>query len=365
MDPNKRVLVAMSGGVDSSVVAAVLKREGWDVFGVTLQLNPCEDRGLARSCCGVDAALNARRVADQLGIEHLLLDCRREFSRLVLEPAWREYARGRTPSPCILCNERIKFGLLLDKALALGASRVATGHYARVVDREGRLALARSHDKAKDQSYFLFALGQSQLERTLLPLGELTKPEVRELARELGLATAERRESQDACLGSGAEFAESLRLRFDEEPRAGDLVDTSGRALGHHDGLHRFTIGQRRGLGVALGKPAFVCAIDGEGARVVVTTEPGDLWSARLVVRLLSDGSLPQRCAVQIRSRHAPAAASVAIGEPGLAEIRFDEPQRAVAPGQAAVFYEGDTVVGGGWIERAIGRGHGPTQPGG
>ncbi|MGI5864461.1 MAG: tRNA 2-thiouridine(34) synthase MnmA [Myxococcales bacterium] len=364
MGANKRVLVAMSGGVDSSVVAALLKRDGWDVFGVTLQLNPCEDRGLARSCCGVDAVLNARRVADQLGIEHMLLDCRREFSRLVLEPAWREYARGRTPSPCILCNERIKFGLLLDKALALGAGRIATGHYARIIDREGRLALARPLDRAKDQSYFLFALGQVQLERTLLPLGELTKPQVRELARELGLATAERRESQDACLGSGADFAESLRLRYGDEPRSGDIVDTSGRIVGRHDGLHRFTIGQRRGLGVALGKSAFVCAIDGENANVVVTTEPRDLWSAGLVVRLLTDRSLPQRCAAQIRSRHTPAPASVTIVEPGLAEVRFDEPQRAVAPGQAAVLYDGEVVAGGGWIERAIGPGAAPHSVG-
>lgn len=355
---NKRVLVAMSGGVDSSVVAAVLVKEGWDVLGATLQLNPCQDRQGGQSCCGVQAVLAARSVADQLGIPHTVMDCRREFEAQVLRPAWDDYTRGHTPSPCVVCNQDIKFGYLLHRANTLGASHVATGHYARVVvNPDGRRHLLRGQDANKDQSYFLFALSGQQLGSVLFPLGGMTKPEVRVLARELGLATAERADSQDACLGSGGEgFAEALRDRFDAPARPGVMVDREGKVLARHDGLHQFTIGQRKGLGLALGARAFVVDIRDEDAAVVISTREQDLWGDRMVVRPIRapEGEpWPARCAVQIRSRHTAAAASITVREDGWVDVRFDQPQRAITCGQAAVFYAGDRVLGGGWIVRA------------
>ncbi|MDR0966011.1 MAG: tRNA 2-thiouridine(34) synthase MnmA [Myxococcales bacterium] len=356
--PKPTVLVALSGGVDSSVAAHLLQRQGYPLISATLQLNPCEDRGIARSCCGVDAVLSARRVASLLGIEHVLIDCRGEFQERVLRPAWEAYARGLTPSPCILCNERIKLGLLADKALRLGATHIATGHYARIRrDESGRPSLCRGLDVGKDQAYFLFSLRPAQLDRLLLPLGEFSKPEVRALAIELGLPTAERRESQDACLATSADgFAESLRLRFDAEPLRGPILDADGRVLGQHEGLHRFTIGQRRALGVSVGHRAFVRALRASDGAVLLTGDECALWSRQMRVRCVhldhpSEGAL--RCDVQIRSRHkaAPALVERLEADSALVQVTFDEAQRAITPGQAAVFFEGERVVGGGWIE--------------
>lgn len=363
-DIKPTVLVALSGGVDSSVAALRLQRQGYPLISATLQLNPCEDRGLARSCCGVDAVLSARRVASQLGIDHVLIDCRREFQDRVLRPAWEAYARGLTPSPCILCNEHIKLGLLAERARQLGASLVATGHYARIErDAAGKPCLCRGRDAAKDQAYFLFSLKRAQLERLCLPLGDLSKAEVRAIAAELGLASAERRESQDACLSTSTDgFAESLRLRFDAAPIAGPILDDAGRELGRHAGLHRFTIGQRRALGVSVGHRAFVREIRARDGAVVITGDERALWSQQMRVRCVHaklPGDGPLRCEVQIRSRHRPAAALVAPLEAGPAPralVTFEAPQRAITPGQAAVFFQGDRVVGGGWIEPL----HGP-----
>lgn len=353
------VLVALSGGVDSSVAAFLLQQQGYPLIGATLQLNPCEDRGIARSCCGVDAVISARRVAEKLGIEHVLIDCRREFQERVLRPAWEAYARGLTPSPCILCNEHIKLGLLAQRARCLGASLVATGHYARVVrDAAGQPHLCRGRDAKKDQAYFLFSLKRAQLDRLLLPLGDLSKAEVRAIAADLGLPSAERRESQDACLATSPDgFAESLRLRFEAESRAGPILDEAGHALGHHEGLHRFTIGQRRALGISLGQRAFVRELRASDGAVVITRDERALWSDQMRVRCVHAALPPKRplrCEVQIRSRHRAALALVEPLEPGprpLVQVTFDVPQRAITPGQAAVFFEGDRVAGGGWIE--------------
>jgi tRNA-specific 2-thiouridylase len=350
--PRERIVVAMSGGVDSSVAAALLVREGVEVVGATLQLLPCEDRALDPSaCCGLDGARSARAVADQLGIAHAVLDCRGEFEREVLRASWSEYARGRTPNPCILCNQHLKWGFLLRRLAGLGAERVATGHYAR---KGPGPCLLRGADRDKDQSYFLFSLSDEQLARTRFPLGGMTKAEVRALARELGLPTAERPESQDACYTISEDgFAESLRLRFDQALPEGAFVAPDGRALGHHDGVHRFTVGQRRGLGLSLGARAFVSEIRAGTGEVVVTTDERSLLARGLVVRLARPTQAP-RFEVQIRSRNRPVSARLVRADDSVAEIAFDGPQRAVTPGQAAVFYDGERVVGGGWIERAV-----------
>lgn len=349
----KRVVVAMSGGVDSSVAAALLLRQGYSVVGATLQLLPCEDRTLdASSCCGLDGARSARAVAERLGIPHAVLDCRGEFERDVLRASWDEYARGRTPNPCILCNQFIKWGFFLKRLAGLGGELTATGHYARLGPGP---SLRRAADSMKDQSYFLFSLSREQLSRTLFPLGELTKAQVRALARELGLPTAERAESQDACYSASEDgFAESLRLRFDASARPGAFVSADGRELGRHEGVHRFTIGQRRGLKVALGSRAFVSEIRAGPAEVVLSTDERSLYARGLVVRLAYPLSAPERFEVQIRSRHRAVPARLVAAGATSAEIAFEVPQRAASPGQAAVFYDGDRVVGGGWIERAV-----------
>ncbi len=356
MSARQRVLVAMSGGVDSSLAAALLVRQGFEVQGITLRLNPCEDQALGKSCCGVDAVLSARQVADQLGIEHAVLDVRREFEARVLKPAWSDYSRGRTPSPCVLCNQEIKFGLLLERARALGAPRIASGHYARIAKGEdGSPRLLRARDSTKDQSYFLFSLSPDQLDSLMLPLGEMTKAEVRAMARELSLSPAERADSQDACLSISEDgFAESLRQRFEEPALTGPFVDSSGKILGEHPGLHRFTVGQRRGLGISLGARAFVQELRADGA-VVLTSDEKALWSAGLTARLVRPlpGSF-ESVSVQIRSRHAAVPARLERAEGLSVQLRFEQPQRAVTPGQAAVIYDGERVLGGGWIERAL-----------
>ncbi len=353
------VLVAMSGGVDSSVAAALLMQAGHEVIGVTLQLLPCDQAGRVRSCCGYESAPRAREVACQLGIPHYVLDCQAEFDETVLRPSWEEYSWGCTPNPCVWCNQRIKFGRLLDFASDLGADRVATGHHARIVrDRsQGPPVLMRGRDPNKDQSYFLHSLDERQLDRAQLPVGELTKDRVRRIATELGLGCASSPESQDACFVSdGSSFAESLRLRFGRPARRGTIVDDRDRRVGEHPGIHHFTIGQRKGLGVALGSPAWVRSIDPKTAVVRLTTDPAALLSGSLVASDVRFGPCfaefdSGRCQVQIRYRHPPADASVTRLSEGRALVEFDTPQRAVTPGQAAVLYQGERVIGGGRID--------------
>jgi len=355
----------MSGGVDSSVAAALLQRQGYEVVGTTLRLYDCEEKQSERSCCGLSGVAEARAAAGRLNIPHYVIDGQQLFERRVLRDAWRQYARGFTPNPCVRCNEWMKFGLLFEQAAKLGATYVATGHHARVIrdDRSSeagslRPKLCRGQDPAKDQSYFLFSLTLEQLAISLLPIGAMTKQQVRSVAREIGLPNADRLESQDACIAQRRDLAEALRQRFGGSRRPGLLRDATGRVLGQHDGIHRFTVGQRKGLGVALGERQYVLSIDAATGDVVVgedkQLEANGLRATNVswLVEVPTEQAVDVE--VQIRYRHRAVPAVVVRQRQGVAEVRFASPQRAVSPGQAAVFYQGDQVIGGGWIESAV-----------
>jgi tRNA-specific 2-thiouridylase len=327
-------------------------------IGVTLCLRPPESLAPARACCGTDDLSMAQRVADKLGIAHYQIDARDEFEAAVLRPAWDDYGGGRTPNPCVLCNQKMKFGRLLAHALALGADAVATGHHARIEpDGEGgRPVLRRGRDRRKDQSYFLFALSVEQLRAARTPIGGMTKDEVRAFAAELGLPNAARPGSRDACLASrDGSFAEALRELFGGTTAPGKIVDAAGREVGAHRGCHRFTVGQRHGLRVALGGPAYVVEIRPERSEIVVGT-----WDELVCTGLTAVGvrwlveppAGPLRVAAQTRYRQPTVEAEVLPGEGERCVVRFDKPAAGVAPGQAVVFYEGERVLGGGWIER-------------
>ena len=352
-----RILVAMSGGVDSSVAALILKREGRDVVGVFMRHGVALPAGAepARSCCGVADAYDARRVADRLGIPFYVLDFEEGFRRII-DGFCETYDRGATPNPCILCNRDLKFGRLLDTAGGVEAAEVSTGHYARVERRDGRVLLRRGADASKDQSYVLFPLPQEALARTRFPLGGMAKAEVRALAREAGLPVMDKPESMEICFVPGDDYRALLRERIPGRIREGELRHADGRVLGRHPGHQLFTIGQRHGLGVALGAPAYVVRIDPATNTVVLGGAEG-LLSGDCTVRDVVWGIAPPaegtslRGAVQIRSQHRAAPAAVTALAGGRAAVRFDSPQRAVTPGQAAVLYEGEIVLGGGWIE--------------
>jgi tRNA-specific 2-thiouridylase len=363
------IAVAMSGGVDSSAVAAMLRAQGHNLIGLTMQL--WNQRRLAGRegmpeqvqgrCCSLDDVYDARRVAQQIGIPYYVVNHEERFERDVIRPFVDEYLSGRTPIPCSLCNNHLKFDQLLIVARQIGAERVATGHYARVAydEARGRWLLKRPADHSKDQTYFLFGLTQDQLSRTLFPLGDMTKPEVREMARESGLALAEKPDSQEICFVPGGDYKRFIDAYLAEQGEslpdtAGDLVTTSGEVIGEHTGIHNFTVGQRKGLGVATGSPLYVIQISGADKQVTVGGDE-HLYSRTLRakrVNLISVDELrePMRVAVKIRHRHEPAAAVMERGEADEVLVTFDEPQRAITPGQAAVFYDGDVVVGGGWI---------------
>jgi len=366
---SRTIAVAMSGGVDSSTVAAMLRADGHNVVGLTMQL--WNQRRLAGRdgmpeavtgrCCSLDDVYDARRVAETIGIPYYVVNHEDRFERDVVRPFVQEYLSGRTPIPCSLCNNHLKFDQLLTVAQQIGAEAVATGHYARVEfdDRSGRWLLKRPTDRSKDQTYFLFGLTQEQLSRTLFPLGGMTKPEVRELARKHGLALAEKPDSQEICFVPGGDYKRFLDAYLAEQgdslpDTSGELVTTDGRVIGEHTGIHNFTVGQRKGLGVATGSPLYVLQIKGDQRQVVVGDQQ-NLYSTTLVARrtnLVSTDQLdePMRVAVKIRHRHEPAPATIEkIGADEIL-VTFDEPQRAVTPGQAAVFYDADVVVGGGWI---------------
>jgi tRNA-uridine 2-sulfurtransferase len=369
MSTPRTIAVAMSGGVDSSTVAAMLRAEGHNIVGLTMQL--WNQRRLAGRegmpeavtgrCCSLDDVYDARRVAETIGIPYYVVNHEDRFERDVVRPFVQEYLSGRTPIPCSLCNNHLKFDQLLTVAQQIGAEAVATGHYACVEFDEprGRWLLKRPTDRSKDQTYFLFGLTQEQLSRTLFPLGGMTKPEVRELARQHGLALAEKPDSQEICFVPGGDYKTFLDAYLAEQgdalpDTAGELVTTDGRVIGEHAGIHNFTVGQRKGLGVATGSPLYVLQIKGDKRQVVVG-EQENLYSKTLTTRRtnlisVSDLQEPMRVSVKIRHRHEPAAAT--IDKKGTDEILviFDEPQRAITPGQAAVFYDGDVVVGGGWI---------------
>lgn len=348
---NKKIVVAMSGGVDSSVAASLLVEQGYKVHGVSLRMWE-ESRG-PRVCSD---HRGAAEVAKFLGIPHTLLDFRTEFAAGVVKPFARDYLHGRTPNPCIACNRDFKLGVLLNWAREQGSDFVATGHYARIVHRDDvGAALWRGADRAKDQSYFLFALGREQLARALFPLGEMQKVEVRERARRLGLPAAERPESQDICFGDYKKLVASQAER--DEICAGDMVDRYGKILGRHRGIHRVTIGQRHGLGIAAAKPLYVIEIDDESKRIVLGKKE-ELCCPGLIASEVNWLDLPGEseftAEVQIRYRAAPALCSIRPGADRSCEVRFQEPVQGVTPGQAAVFYRGKQVIGGGWIERAL-----------
>jgi tRNA-specific 2-thiouridylase len=356
--------VAMSGGVDSSVAAARLLQAGYDVVGVTLHLWDYEDeasgRGAHGRCCAPEDQYDARRVADALGFAHFTFDRRALFAQTVVEPFVQAYLSGETPSPCTACNRGVKLGELFALADRLGASKVATGHYARILrTANGAPRLAEGADLSKDQSYFLYASPSSWLERLLFPLGESTKREVRDEALARDLPGAGKGESQELCfVGPGAHaYADFVAQRAASRVRPGPLVDEGGRVVGTHDGVHRFTIGQRKGLGVALGRPAFVTRIDPEGAIVHLGPESAlHTRGATLSDVVLAEGvSLPARARVRVRYRHEGDGAVVSDQGEGRAVVLFDHPVRAVTPGQIAVLYDGSCVLGGGRIASPLG----------
>jgi tRNA-specific 2-thiouridylase len=353
-----RVLVAMSGGVDSSVAAALLAEAGHDVVGVSMQLYDQRHGDVQfGSCCTLDDLHDARRVAAALGVPHYIVNLEREFEREVVDDFVREYVSGRTPIPCVHCNGQLKFATLVERARGFGAERVATGHYARVTfdEAHGRYQLRRGLDATKDQSYFLFSLTQAQLAAAAFPVGHLTKGAVREHARRLGLRVADKPDSHEICFVPTGDHAAFVERRSPERPGAGPLIDRSGRVIGRHDGVHRFTVGQRKGLGLASGEPLYVLTIDArERAVMVGPREALDRRTCTASRVNWIDGEPPDRAlrvTAQIRYRHREAAAMVSPLEPGRARVEFEAPQAAVAPGQAVVFYDGDTVVGGGWID--------------
>jgi tRNA-specific 2-thiouridylase len=374
MQSIETIAVAMSGGVDSSTVAAMLRADGHNVIGLTMQLwnqrRLSGKEGMPESvqgrCCSLDDVYDARRVAQQIGIPYYVVNHEERFERDVIRPFVQEYVSGRTPIPCSLCNNHLKFDQLLIVAQQIGAERVATGHYARVAFDEARgklngkrWLLKRPADSSKDQTYFLFGLTQEQLSRTIFPLGDMTKPEVRELARRHGLALAEKPDSQEICFVPGGDYKRFIDAYLAEQGEAlpdtsGELVTTNGEVLGEHPGIHNFTVGQRKGLGVATGSPLYVIQISGASKQVIVGGEE-HLYSRTLRARRVNliavdDLHEPMRVAVKIRHRHEPAAAVIERAGDDEILVTFDEPQRAITPGQAAVFYDGDIVVGGGWI---------------
>ena len=370
MPDSEAIAVAMSGGVDSSTVAAMLRSEGRSVIGLTMQLwnqrRLAGHAGMPESvqgrCCSIDDVYDARRVAETLGIPYYVVNHEERFERDVVRPFVEEYLAGRTPIPCSLCNNHLKFDQLLIVARQIGADQIATGHYAQVIFDEqfSRWLLKRPADKSKDQTYFLFGLTQEQLSRTLFPLGGMTKPEVRELARKHHLVIAEKPDSQEICFVPGGDYKRFLEAYLSEQGDqsaeiAGEMVTTDGKVIGEHTGVHNFTVGQRKGLGVATGSPLYVIQIKNDTRQVVVGKDE-DLYSRTLMahrVNLISTGELcgPMKVSVKIRHRHQPAAATIEPAGPDKIRVRFDEPQRALTPGQAAVFYDRDVVVGGGWIE--------------
>jgi tRNA-uridine 2-sulfurtransferase len=359
-----RVLVAMSGGVDSSVAAALLRERGYEVVGVAMRLTPEAPPSSSprrATCCSYEDFEDARRVAERMDFPFYVIDLRADFAARVVGNFVSEYLGGRTPNPCVMCNREIKFDRLWSRARALEADFVATGHYAQIErDADGRFHLRRAQDSSKDQSYFLFTLGQNELARTLFPLGAMTKTEVRKRARGLGLANADKPESQEICFVPDGDYASFVeRAAAPAEIRRGSIVTTDGQALADHGGVHNFTVGQRRGLGIAAGTPMYVREIRAATGEVVVGSRD-QLNSAGLVagqVRMVDPawfegGEIALE--VKIRYRHPALPAKLRMLSGERAQIRFDHGGPAVTPGQACVFYRGDEVLGGGFIERAV-----------
>lgn len=353
------VAVAMSGGVDSSVAAYLLKEQGMEVIGISIKTHETPTTDSGKGCCTAEDLQDARRVCQQLDIPFYPINFKDEFQEKVIEYFGREYSQGRTPNPCVVCNSTLKFGALLAEVKKLGAYYLATGHYVQKKrDREGRYHVMKARDVAKDQSYFLFNLNQEQLEHVLFPIGHYTKDEVRDLARKGGLQTAEKAESQDICFTAGKgyeEFIESELPQFKGEP--GILVNQEGQAVGEHRGVHAYTIGQRKGVGVATGDKVYVTEIFPDQRKIVLGSEQ-DLMKNEILVRdvnwILREVNMEEPVTVKIRYRHPGAKGRLKALTNRMVRVEFGESQRAITPGQAAVFYREDELLGGGWIEKGF-----------
>ena len=353
---NKKALIAMSGGVDSSVAAALMLKKGFDCMGCTMRLyeNDMIGEDLFGTCCSLKDTQDARAVCEKLGIEYNIYHYEAEFTKNVIEPFVCSYERGETPNPCIRCNKYLKFDILYEKAKTLGYDNIVTGHYARIEERDGHFYLLKAVDPGKDQSYVLYDLTEEQLSHTYFPLGEMTKNEAREIAAEYGFVNKDKKDSQDICFVPDGDYAAMIKRYRNKDYPKGDFVDLQGNVLGTHEGIINYTIGQRRGLGIPADRRLYVKRLDTENNRVILADDE-DLFDKEVMVREFNwiTGNAPSepiRCLAKIRYRHKEQPATATIFADGKARIVFDEPQRAITPGQSAVLYDGEIVLGGGII---------------